>query len=316
MKPSLAFIIVNWNTKELISDAVRSIINTISTYRYEIIIVENGSRDDSAKMVKKFFPDIHVIYNKKNVGFAAAVNQGLARTKARYIFLLNSDARLQRGAIKKLVEFMEKNRGVGIAGGQLINVDGSRQNSIASFPSLATELLNKRLLRIFFPRRYPGKERNYQNPIDVDSLVGACLIVRRESILDVGNLDERFFFFLEETDWCRRMKEHGWRVSFVPTARIQHLQGASAAHFKNEARIEYYRSRYLFFNTWYGKSTTFFLKMALVLRLVIEIIVNTVLLWKKKHRDRWRGYCRILLWHLKSYPSDQGLKEVNDVATN
>jgi GT2 family glycosyltransferase len=316
MKPSLAFIIVNWNTKELIPDAVRSIIDTISTYDHKIIIVENGSHDGSAEMMKKFFPTIRLICNKINIGFARAVNQGLNLTKARYIFLLNSDARLQRGAIKNLVEFMEKNSKVGIAGGQLINRDGSRQNSIASFPSLATELLNKRLLRIILPRRYPGKERDYPRPIDVDSLVGACLIVRRKAVQEVGNLDEGYFFFLEETDWCRRMKEHGWRVSFVPSARILHLQGASAGRYKTEARIEYYRSRYRFFITWYGKSTTFFLAIVLILRLVVEISVNVFLIWDRRYRNRWMSYCRIMLWHLKCCPADQGLRGVNNVTSN
>jgi GT2 family glycosyltransferase len=316
MKSNLAFILVNWNTKELILDAVHSIIETVSEYSYKIIIVENGSCDGSAEMVKKFFPEIRLIRNKKNVGFARAVNQGLALAKARYIFLLNSDARLHGRAIKNLVEFMEKNRGVGIAGGQLIDIDGSRQNSIASFPSLATELLNKRLLRIIFPHRYPGKERDYPSPIDVDSLVGACLIARREAIQEVGNLDEGYFFFLEETDWCRRMKTHGWRVSFVPTACILHLQGASAGRVKTEARIEYYRSRYRFFTIWYGKSTTAFLKIALMLRLVVEIVLNIFLLWERKHRDRWKSYCRLLVWHLKSCPANQGLREVHNVTTN
>ena len=316
MQPNLAFILVNWNTKELISDAVRSIIDTVSDYSYKIIIVENGSCDGSAEMLRKIFPEIRLICNEKNVGFARAVNQGLALTKASYIVLLNSDARLQRGAIKNLVKFMEKNPRVAIAGGQLINIDGSRQNSIASFPSLATELLNKRLLRIIFRHRYPGKERDYPIPIDVDSMVGACLIARREAIQKVGNLDEGYFFFLEETDWCRRMKANGWRVSFVPTARIFHLQGSSAARVKTEARIEYYRSRYRFFTLWYGKPTTDFLKIALMLRLVVEISLNTFLVWERKHRDRWKSHCRLLVWHLKSCPANRGLREVNNVTAN
>ena len=180
-----------------------------------------------------------------------------------------------------LITFMDDNPDVGIAGGQLINADGSLQNSIAPFPSLATELLNKRLLRIFFPRNFPGKEREYPFPIDVDSLVGACIIVRHKAIDEVGKLDEGYFFFMEETDWCLRMREQGWRVSFVPHARIIHLQGASAAMAKAEARIEFYRSRYRLFNKWQGRARMILLKLGLMLRLMGEVAANFFLLWKR-----------------------------------
>jgi len=218
--------------------------------------------------------------------------------------------------IQVLVDFMEDNPDVGIAGGQLINADGSRQNSIAPFPSLATELLNRRLLRTLFPRHYPGKEQEYAVPIDVDSLVGACIIVRRQAIDEVGNLDEVYFFFMEETDWCFRMKEKGWRVSFVPQARILHLQGASAAMAKAEAKIEYYRSRYRLFSKWRGRAKTILLKMGLILRLVGEVVANSFLLWKQRYRERWRAYCRLLFWHLRSCPSNEGLREVRYVTTD
>ena len=314
--PHLSFILVNWNTKVLILDAVRSIMDTVHGYTYEICVVDNGSQDGSPEAMRKAFPKISLIINNRNVGFAKAVNQALVKATGRYIVLLNSDARLMAGTVQSLVAFMEQCVDVGIAGGQLIKEDGSRQNSIASFPSLATELLNKRLLRVIFPRRYPGKERDYLYPIDVDSLVGACLIVRRQAIEEVGTLDEGYFFFLEETDWCLRMKEHGWGVSFVPSARILHLQGASASHAKTEARIEYYRSRYRFFTLWRGKKRTVLLKVALMLRLLGEVAINALLLWQGRHRERWKSYCRLLLWHLRLCPANQGLREVKYVTTD
>jgi GT2 family glycosyltransferase len=316
MGMDLSFILVNWNTKGLILEALRSIIDTDHGYAYEIFVVDNGSADGSPEAIREAFPQIHLIRNDTNQGFARAVNQALNRAGGRYIVLLNSDARLQEGTIQALMVFMEDNPDVGIAGGQLINPDGSRQNSIAPFPSLATELLNRRLLRTLFPRSYPGKEREHPFPIDVDSLVGACIIVRRQAIDDVGGLDEGYFFFMEETDWCLRMRERGWRVSFVPHARILHLQGASAAMARAEARIEFYRSRYRLFTKWRGSAKTIFLKLGLMLRLVGEVAANSFLFWNKRYRERWRIYCRLLFWHLRSCPSHKGLREVKYVTTN
>jgi hypothetical protein len=307
---------VNWNTKAHILEAIGSIMDTVHDYRHEIFVVDNGSTDGSAEAIRKAFPRVHLICNERNLGFACAVNQALGQAVGSYCVLLNSDARLTGGAIKALAAFMEENPDVAIAGGQLVNEDGSKQNSIASFPSLATELLNKRLLRILFPARYPGKERDYPAPLDVDSLVGACIIVRSQAIEEVGNLDEGYFFFMEETDWCLRMKKQGWRIGFVPEARILHLQGTSASLVKTEARIEYYRSRYRFFAKWYGRGKTAFLKIGLILRLVTEVAANSLLFWNKRYRRRWKTFRRLLSWHLRSCPSSEGLKEVSYVATN
>jgi GT2 family glycosyltransferase len=315
-KVRLSFILVNWNTKGHILEALRSIVDTVGGYRHKIFVVDNGSTDGSPEAIRKAFPRARLIRNEDNLGFARAVNQALAQATGNYCVLLNSDARLMEGAIKTLATFMEENPDVGIAGGQLLNEDGSRQNSIAPFPSLATELFNKRLLRILFPRQYPGKERDYPAPLDVDSLVGACLIVRCQAMEEVGQLDEGYFFFMEETDWCLRLKEQGWRISFVPQARILHLQGASASLAKAEARIEYYRSRYRFFTKWHGRGKTAFLKIGLMLRLVVEIAVNSLLLWNKRYRTRWKTYCRLLSWHLRSCPSNEGLREVRYATTD
>jgi GT2 family glycosyltransferase len=307
MGTNLSFVLVNWNTKDLILGALRSIVDTVHGYTYEIFVVDNGSRDGSPEAIAEAFPQVRLMCNDTNHGFARAVNQALAQAMGGYIMLLNSDARLLEGAVQALVAFMEETSDVGIAGGQLINADGSRQNSIAPFPSLATELLNKRLLRTLFPHRYPGKERNYFRPIDVDSVVGACLIVRHQAIEEVGYLDEGYFFFMEETDWCLRMKEKGWRVSFVPEAHILHLQGSTVDRAKTEARIEYYRSRYRLFATWRGRTMTILLKGGLILRLMGEVVANSLLFWKKRYRERWRTYCRLLLWHLRACPSHEGL---------
>ncbi|UCC66696.1 MAG: glycosyltransferase family 2 protein [Deltaproteobacteria bacterium] len=315
MGVDLSFILVNWNTKGLVLEALRSIYHTAHGYRFEVVVVDNGSEDGSPEAIKETFPHVSLILNEENLGFAKATNQALAQAAGRYIFLLNSDARLTEGAVQALVNFMEDNPDVGIAGGQLVNEDGSKQNSIAPFPSLATELLNKRLLRILFPRRYPGKERSYPSPIDVGSLVGACIVVRRQAIDEVGWLDEGYFFFMEETDWCFRMRDKGWRVCFVPHAQILHLQGASVAMAKTEAKIEFCRSRYLFFAKHRGRVRTTLFKLGLMLRLLGEVLSNALLLWRRRYRERWKTSWRLLLWHFNSCPSHEGLRGVKYVKT-
>ena len=202
----LSINIVSWNTKEYLLPCIDSILQEKGSIPMEIIVIDNGSRDRSGEEVKRQFPGIHLIENGRNLGFAKAVNQGLRVSSGRYLLLLNPDTQLRQGAIENLVSFMGRHAEAGIAGAQLLNEDGSKQNSIANFPSLATELLNKSVLRRVFPRRFPGRDRVYPEPIEVDSVIGACMMVRREALDQVGFLDEDYFLFLEETDWCYRMK--------------------------------------------------------------------------------------------------------------
>jgi len=316
MQLDLSFILVNWNTKALILEALGSIFDTVHDYTFEITVVDNGSEDGSPETIKDVFPQAHLILNKENLGFARATNQALAQTRGRYVFLMNSDVMLKEGTVQVLVSFMDDNPNVGIAGGQLVNKNGSKQNSIAPFPSLATELFSKRLLRILFPQRYPGKERRYSTPIDVDSLVGACIIVRRKAIEEVGGLDEEYFFFMEETDWCLRMKDKGWRICFVPQAHILHLQGASAAMAKTEAKIEFYRSRYLFFTKYRGTLRTHFLKIGLMVRIVGGMMADFFYSRGSRSMGKYRMYWRLLIWHLKSCPPNEGLRGVKYVRTS
>ena len=190
-------------------------------FEVEIFVIDNGSRDGSVSEVKKTFPFVHFIENEKNLGFAKGTNQGLQKASGRYFLLLNPDTRVKEKAIEGLVSFMETHPGAGISGAQLLNSDGSKQNSIANFPSLATELLNKSLLRWLFPKKFPGKERDYSEPVEVDSVIGACMMVRQGGNEQVGLLDGDYFLFLEETDWCYRMKrEVGKFIMFLKLRSI------------------------------------------------------------------------------------------------
>jgi GT2 family glycosyltransferase len=279
----------------------------------EIIVVDNGSQDGSEGEIERAFPSIHLIANKRNLGFSKAVNQGLQKASGRYALLLNPDIQVKDGAIERLVSFMDAHSDVGVAGAQLLNSDGSKQNSIANFPSLATELLNKSLLRWLFPNKFPGKERRYSGPVEVDSVIGACMMVRRDALDRVGLLDEDYFLFLEETDWCYRMKRAGWKIYHVPQAEVYHFQGKSAEAEREKAKVEYYRSRYHFFKKNRGSVQWFILLSGLMIRLLFELLMMTVAslvtffaikVWRKKLSI----YSYLFWWHLRLCPEEMGLK--------
>ena len=310
----LSIIIVNWNTKEYLLPCLREIFERGQGMSREVILIDNGSGDGSGDEVKKSFPSVHVIQNEENLGFAKAVNQGLKTSSGRYILLLNPDTRVKNDTTERLVSFMESCSDAAVAGAQLLNADGSKQNSIANFPSLASELLNKSLLRWLFPEKFPGKGRNYSEPFEVDSVIGACMMVRREAMKQVGLLDEDYFLFLEETDWCYRMRKAGWRVYHVPQAEVYHFQGKGAEKEKKRAKVEYYRSRSLFFKKHRGTLQWFFSVIGLMIKLIVDFVLMGIanlftLFVLRKWRRRLSVYAYLLWWHFKLCPEGMGLKQ-------
>ncbi len=309
----LSVVIVNWNTRDLLIQCLESVFRTAGEVNLEVFVVDNGSVDGSRERVKERFPDVRMIENRGNVGFARANNQALKISGGRYLLLLNPDTRVRGKAIAELISFMEGHSEAGISGVQLLNANGSKQNSIANFPSLATELLNKRLLRHLFPKKFPGKERSYSAPIEVDSVIGACMMVRRSAADQVGILDEDYFLFLEETDWCYRMKKAGWKVYHVPQVEVDHFQGKSAEGHKKRGKVEYYRSRYHFFKKNRGDAQFLILFVGLAVKLVVEFVSAGVaclvtLFAVKKWRQRFWTYAYLIWWHLRLCPQEMGLR--------
>ena len=309
----LSIIIVNWNTEDLLRQCIASLVENLGELSHEIYVVDNGSSDGSAEMVRNEFPQAHLIENKKNLGFARANNLAMRVAAGRFFLLLNSDTVVKTGALEGLLKTMENDPSIGIAGLQLLNGDGTLQNSICSFPSLLTELTNKSLLRLLFPAKYPGKEHKITTPIEVDAIIGSCMLVRREAVDAVGVLDEEYFFFFEETDWCARMQKAGWKVVFDPRYSIFHLKGQSAAKTNTRARIEYWRSRYTYFRKHFGVTSQYILQIGLVVRLLVDICLSSAanvatFFGNTASKDRLRVYIAILNWHIRSRPADGGLE--------
>ena len=304
----VSIIIVNWNTKRLLLECLSSVFKTINKLSFEIWLVDNASTDSSVEAVKQNYPDVKIIQNKKNLGFAAANNIALERMCGQYALLLNTDTILTSGAVENLFDFMEKNPTAGMACGQLLNQDGSKQNSIANFPGILSLLCNESLLQTLFPEKYPGKRREYKKPVEVDSCIGACLMVRKKAMDEVGLLDKGYFFFFEETDWAYRMKRAGWKIYFVPSAGIFHIQGQTVGHNAG-SRIMFYRSRYIYFKKWHSRSYLL-VRLIIFVRLLINAILSLagVVATLGMHagiRRKLSVYSRLILWHLAGCPEDR-----------
>jgi len=310
----LSVIIVNWNTRGLVLRCLTHLMGLGLPRESEVLVVDNGSTDGSPEAIRSSFPGVHLLKNSENMGFARANNQALSRAQGRYILLLNTDCFPERGAIEALIEAMESYPRAGIAGGALRHPDGRPQNSFGAAPTLATELIPKWLLQTFLPRRFRGKGRPVGAPFEVEAVKGAFLLVRREAWEQVGGLDESYFFFLEETDWCLRMRKAGWTVLHVPGAQAVHLQGRSAQGDLPGARVEFYRSRYRFFLLHRGQISSVMLRCGLLLKVVANWISSGFLAalsggkggrWKERHAVD--GV--LLRWHLNGCPDDWGLSK-------
>jgi GT2 family glycosyltransferase len=302
----ISIIVVNWNTRELLRKCLDSVGTTVRGLSHEMIVVDNASTDGSAAMLRERFPRVRLIENLENRGFGTANNQALRVMTGRYALLLNSDAVLTENAVSELFSCMENHPEAAMACGQLLNANGSRQNSIAAFPSLLTLMTNTSLLEYLFPGRYPSKRYPHPEPVEIESGIGACLMVRRAAIDAVGLFDERYHFFFEETDWAYQMRRAGWTILHVPTAFIYHLQGQSIGR-NLHSRIEFYRSRYQFFRKWRSRPCYIAVCVVILLRLVMDWLLTSVgmlltLGLRRELRDKWAVYGCLLVWHLRGCP--------------
>jgi len=301
----LSVIIVNWNRKDLLLNCLSSVFKNISGLSFEVIVVDNGSDDGSPSAVREKYPEVILIENRENLGFAKANNIAFRIMKGRYALLLNNDCILKKGSVEALYRFMEENPDVGICCGQLLNPDGSKQNSFSSFPNLLFYLTNESLMKILFPKRFPSKYIDYRSPIEVDSCIGACMMIRKEALDSVGYFDEDYFFFFEETDLAYRMKKKGWKVFFVPSAQIYHLQGKTVGSGSG-ARILFYRSRYTFLKKHYPERYWIY-KAVIFSRVFFNMILNLFGLaftfgMKESIKEKFIRYKDLFIWHLKGCP--------------
>lgn len=258
---TISVIIVSYNTSQLLAACLRTLQAAHADGFAEVIVVDNASSDDTARMLCDDFPWVRLIQNDRNVGFACANNQGLALAHGTYALLLNSDTLVQPNALMRLTEFMASHPNVGVVGAGLLNQDGSVQPSWASFPSLFSELSGANLRK-----RQPIANANaYAIAYETDWVGGACMLARTEAVQQVGGLDESFFMYSEEVDWCYRMKQRGWKVALLPDAQVVHLGGGSADRTSFEQMRLLYDSKIRFFEKHYGHAQAQALRYGLAL---------------------------------------------------
>jgi hypothetical protein len=220
----------------------------------ETVVVDNDSRDGVEDLLRREFPAVRLIANRDNLGYARAVNQGIAATSGAFVLVLNPDCFLEPGAVDALLDDLRAHPEAAIAGPQLLNRDGSIEYSARAFPDASAFLFNRYslLTRLFpsnpFSRRYLLTDWDHAAEREVDWLAGACLMVRRRAIAAVGPMDEGFFMFNEDVDWCRRMKQAGWSVRYVPAARAVHHVGASRRRVAARVILERHRGMIRYFH--------------------------------------------------------------------
>ena len=310
----LSVIIVNWNTRELVLECLRAIYPSIDAIEHEVIVVDNGSEDGSIEAIRESFPRVRVIANERNVGFARANNQAFEVATGKFFLLLNSDVEVDSTAIPGSLSFLEENTRVAAAGVQLFFPDGRKQNSFDSFPTIATEILNKSLLRFLFPRMLPSKNQEHTSPLQVDIVIGAFLMVRRQAIEEVGGFDEDYSLFMEEADWCLRMLRAGWKIVHLPHLTAIHHHGASKRKLESASWIEYYRSTYIYFRKHRSLLAYLWLRVLRFHKMFVNLGLTTLGLLvtgfrKERHRRKFFIYLDVVLWHLAFCPENAGLRK-------
>ncbi|HXC44792.1 MAG TPA: glycosyltransferase family 2 protein [Candidatus Dormibacteraeota bacterium] len=312
---SVSVVIVNYRTRELLRDCLRS-VQQDDTLGQTVIVVDNDSRDGSAEMVRKEFPAVRLIRNSTNVGFAAANNQAIDRGTGEYVLLLNSDTVVFPGAIKAMVGFLEAHPDAGGAGCRLLFPDGTIQASVGrdGRPGLirlflrltgASHLLSDKVRR--FLRRIRSViavnalssclDSYVQDlsPLEVKTVSATCLLLRRKAVAEVGRLDERFFMYLEDLDYCVRLRRAGWKLYYLPAVEIIHLAEKSSGGRMRRYSVQAYDSLFYFYGKHYRTPALWIARLMVFSASVVRWMWNGVLalfsahpLYRQNLSDLWK----------------------------
>jgi GT2 family glycosyltransferase len=265
MIPDVSVVIVNWNTRDLLARAVVSVRKYSGELKVETIVVDNGSTDGSAQMIYRLYSNVQLIANGDNVGYTRAANQGLAAAQGRYILFLNSDAEVTEGCLETLVRVMDAHREVGACSPRW--GDDPHMVPAGVFPRLWMRLLPVKVNQRIERRRIEGFYRD-RELFEVEWIIGACLMVRREVVRQIGGMEERLFMWYDDAEWCLRMKQAGWRRVIVPGAKCLHEHGASAKKVPSlQADFRMTMAEYTYWRLHKGWVPTFVLYTNRVLRL-------------------------------------------------
>ncbi len=303
----LSISVVSYNTREILLGCLRSICSTSKDLTYEIIVVDNGSADGSVEAVRALFPEVLVIANPDNRGYAKAMNQALAVSAGRYFLLLNSDTLIREHAFERMVAYLDTQADIGALGCAQLTAEGQRLRSCFRYPTLREHVTNASLCKPLGVRHDSGRRdewSDFDRPRDVEWVNGACLMVRTQVLDSIGGLDERFFMYFEDVDLCLRIREQGYRISYFPEAEIVHLVGRSSAGNVGYLNLEWELSRIAFVEKHFLVGRRFLMKTWIMAGAVIQILLLLVQpaaipqrgmfirnKWKSIKRVLWQGRC-------------------------
>ena len=276
----LSIVIVSWNISKLLSACLESILQNPPDGDMEIWVVDNASTDDTLEMLRTHFPQVHLVQNTKNVGFAAANNQGISQAQGEYILLLNPDPVVLPGALSELIKHIENHPETGACGPMLLNPDRSLQKSCYPFPTLSRELwrlFHLDRLHAYGIYRMEDWPQDQTRPVDI--IQGACLLLRNQVLNQVGLLDEDYFMYTEEVDLLYRIKQTGAQVNWVPAAKVIHYGGQSTQQAAAAMFIRLYESKLVFFRKHYGLFGAWGYKLVLALTAISRILASPLALF-------------------------------------
>lgn len=278
-KMKLSICIVIWNTKDLIKKCLLSIYKHPPKCEFEVFVADNNSPDGTADMIEKEFPQVALIRNRENLGFATANNQEFALAEGRYLLVLNPDTEVFEGSIDKLIDFLDKNKDAGVVAPKLLNSDGSLQRSCMGFPTLEAMAMRQLFIEALIPsnpfsKKYLMSDFKHDITTEVDQPMGACLLIRKEIIDKIGPFDSGYYMFFDEVDLCFRIKKSGWKIFFTPGSSVMHHGGTAVKKWSpfRLSRI-WTSSRNHYFKKHYGNLALLALYCIDLLKTLIILLV-------------------------------------------
>ena len=282
----LSIIIVNFNTKQLTLDCLESVYKSNTNFQYEVILIDNHSSDDSVSAIKEAYPQVKLIANSTNTGFSRANNQGLRIAEGRYMLLLNSDTIVQSDTFEVMIRFMDNHPEVGVSGCKIILPDRTLDKACKrGFPTPSATFYYVSGLSKLFPNHakinaYHRGDIDENQPSVIDCLVGAFMLVRRETVDEVGMLDEDFFMYGEDIDWCYRIQQAGWVNYYYPKTHIVHYKRASSRNKPYKITYEFHRAIYVLYNKHFKKEYPWWVNILMYIgmgaKLTIALTLNTI----------------------------------------
>ena len=276
MSPEISILVVNWNTRDFLASCLNAIESTRNNLDLEIIVIDNASNDRSVEMVRENFPQVRLLENQQNVGFAKANNQGFEISRGDFILLINSDAILLEGALTALRQVMIANPQCGLVGAKLLYPNMNFQASFTDLPNLWQDfLIISGLGRVIYGSWYPshGPEEK-KGPQRGGYVEGACMLVRREAYAEISGFDEGYFMYSEDVELCKTLHDRGWQVWYHPNANVIHIGGGSSQHRRPQREGDLYQSKVRFYQRHYAGWQTSLLKFQIYFFTITKNILH------------------------------------------